>query len=74
MGSKNPSGGSPFGIIRLAEVMTNGDHEGQIFLSHPHTNNGFFFLLTIKYRILCLKMLLEVPEYAHLRHDMVTSL
>ena len=25
-------------------VMTNGNHEGQIFLSHPH--NGFFFLLT----------------------------
>ena len=27
-------------------VMTNGDHEEQIFLSHPHTNNGFIFLLT----------------------------
>ena len=26
--------------------MTNGDPEGQIFLSYPHTNNGFFFLLT----------------------------
>ena len=24
-------------------VMTNGDREGRIFLSHPHTNNGFFF-------------------------------
>ena len=36
-------------------MMTNGDHEGQIFLSHPHhahTNNGFFFLLTTKYLIL----------------------
>ena len=22
--------------------MTNGDREGQILLSHPHTNNGFF--------------------------------
>ena len=22
-------------------VMTNGDPEGRIFLSHPHTNNGF---------------------------------
>ena len=29
-------------------VMTNGDHEGRIFLSHPHTNNGFVFLLTTK--------------------------
>ena len=28
------------------QVMTIGDHEGQIFLSHPHTNNGFFSLLT----------------------------
>ena len=27
-------------------VMTNGDPEGWIFLSYPHTNNGVFFLLT----------------------------
>ena len=27
-------------------VMTKGDPEGQIFLSYPHKNNGFFFLLT----------------------------
>ena len=27
-------------------VMTNGDPEGRILLSYPHTNNGFFFLLT----------------------------
>ena len=27
-------------------VMTNGDPEGRIFISYPHTNNGFFFLLT----------------------------
>ena len=27
-------------------MMTNGDPEGQIFLSYPHTTNGFFFLLT----------------------------
>ena len=32
--------------------MTSGDREGQIFLSHPHTKNGFFFLLTTKYHIL----------------------
>ena len=24
-------------------MMTNGDHEGRIFLSHPHKNNGLFF-------------------------------
>ena len=27
-------------------MMTNGDLEGRIILSYPHTNNGFFFLLT----------------------------
>ena len=27
-------------------VMTNGDPEGWIFLSYPHTKNGFVFLLT----------------------------
>ena len=27
-------------------VMTNRDSEGQIFLSYPLMNNGFFFLLT----------------------------
>ena len=27
-------------------VMTNGDREGMIFLSYPHTNNGFFILHT----------------------------
>ena len=25
-------------------VVTNGDHEGRIFLSHPHTNNRIIFL------------------------------
>ena len=29
-----------------------GDHEGQISLSHPHTNTGLFFLLTTKYLII----------------------
>ena len=28
------------------QVMTNADHEELIFLSHPQTNNGLFFLLT----------------------------
>ena len=39
--------GSPFGITRLSLVMTNGDPEGQIFISHPDMNNGFFFMLPI---------------------------
>ena len=38
--------------LEACRVMTSGDHKGHIFLSHPHTNNEFFFLLTTKYRIL----------------------
>ena len=30
-------------------VMTNGDPEGRILLSYPHTNNGFVSLLTSFY-------------------------
>ena len=29
------------------QAMINGDPEKQIFISHPHTNNGIFFLLSI---------------------------
>ena len=44
---------SVFVITRLADrVMAYGDPEERIFLSHPHSNNGFFFLLTLKFRIL----------------------
>ena len=37
---------SSLGPCRL---MTNSDHEGQIFLSQAHTNKGFFFLLILKF-------------------------
>ena len=37
---------------KACRVMKIIDHEGRIFLSHPHTNNGFFFLLTTKCFIL----------------------
>ena len=66
-------------------MMTNCACEGQIFLSHPHINNGFFFLLTTKYlilenegkmRIIILIFKLEnmkkaskYPEYPEMRHD-----
>ena len=52
-------------------VMTNGDPEGRIFLFHSHTINGFFFLLTIRYRILWHP---EVPKYVEMQHVMITSL
>ena len=54
-------------------MMTNGESEGRTFLSHPRTNNGFLYLFTFKYRILCLKKLLKFPEYAEMRHVMMTS-
>ena len=47
-------------------MMTNGDPEGQIFLSYPHTNNGFFFLLTTVFY-------LKVPKYAKIQFHMMTS-
>ena len=48
-----------------------GDPEGRIVLSHPHMNNGFFFLLTTKYLKIywkAWKRLPENPEYAEMRH------
>ena len=56
-------------------MMTNGDHEGRIFLSHPHTNNGLFFLLTTKYVILYWKNIKKDFQKIlnTLRCDMVTS-
>ena len=42
-------GGIDKSVLRITDchheacrVMTNGDCEGQILLSHPHTNNGLF--------------------------------
>ena len=51
-----------------------GDPEGRSFLSHPYTINGFLFLLTIQYHILCLKRFSEVPEYFEKQYHMMTSL
>ena len=54
-------------------VMTNIDLRGRIFLSHPHTNNGFVFLLAIKYHILMFKNgFPEIHEYALMLHNMNT--
>ena len=53
-------------------VMTNRDREGRIFLSYPHRNNRFFFLLTVKYHILywkkTCKRLPDNSEFTTLRH------
>ena len=53
-------------------MMTIGDSEGRIFLSHPQTNNGFFFLRATLYLIYIgktWKILLENPKYDEMRHD-----
>ena len=59
-------------------VMTNGDPEGQIFLSYTHTNNGFFscslLVLFIYSFIYFLKKLAEGPEYAKMQCHMMTLL
>ena len=72
-GGKNPSLGTTVCHLLACDrdhrfssplVMTNGDPEGLIFLSHLHTNNGLFFLLTIKFK---------KGSQKFLRHDMMMS-
>ena len=59
---------------QACRVMTNRDHEGRICLSHPHTNNGFFFLLTTKYHIYFRKTWTILPKIINtLRCYIVTS-
>ena len=52
-------------------VMTNGDPEGWIFLSYPHTNNGSFSCSPLFF---ILKKLPVVSEYAKIQFHMMTSL
>ena len=49
--------------------MTIGYHGGQIFLSDPHTTNGFFFMLTTKYLILYWKYMNKTSNKSWLRWD-----
>ena len=65
-------------------MMTHGDTERRIFLSYmyPHTNNGFFFLLTTVFIYLFIHLFIsifydklpEVPEYAKMQFHMMTLL
>ena len=60
-------------------MMTNSDPEGQMFLSYPHMNNGFFFLLNTVFNyfffiIIFSKNLPEFPEYAKMQFHMMTLL
>ena len=48
------------------------DREGQIFLSHPQTNNEFHahhYVTVLIFKTNTLKRLPEVPEYDELRHN-----
>ena len=49
--------------------MTNGDHEGRIFLPHPHTNSGFFFSLTTRYLISYSKYVKKTSSTSLIRCD-----
>ena len=53
--------------------MTKGDPEEWIFISYPHRNNGFFFLLTTVF-LLFQNKLPEIPEYAKMQFHMMTSI
>ena len=54
-------------------MMKNGDTKRRIFLSYPHTNNGFFFLLITVFFLFKIKPP-EVPEYAKIQFHMMKSL
>ena len=67
-------GGIEKSVLRITDwhheacrVMTIGDNEWWIFLSHAHTNNGFFFLLILEN----LKTTPENPEHAKMQHTRV---
>ena len=58
-------------------MMTNGDPEGRIFLSCPHTKNGLFFLLTTVFIYLFIyfkRKLPEVLEYAKMQFHIMSLL
>ena len=59
-------------------MITIGDREGRIFLSHPHSLDGYFFLLTTKFIILYykdMKRLSENTEFAEMGHgDVILTL
>ena len=60
-------------------MMTIGDHDGRIFLSHPHTHGGYFVLLTtFKTSFILEKTWKSIPEnseYDEMRHgDVILTL
>ena len=52
-------------------LMANGDRTGSIFLFHPHTNNGFFFLHTTKraFYIHVQQTMLKQQQNHHIRKE-----
>ena len=55
-------------------VINYCDHEGRVFQSNPHTNNDFIILLIIKTKFFIFKKgLTEVPQYAEVLHNIMTS-
>ena len=57
-------------------VMTIVDTWGRIFLSHPHTHDGYFFLLTTKYLFLYYKDMkkLHATWWCHFNITMMSQI
>ena len=47
----------------ICRVMTNSNLEGRIFLSCPHTNNGFIFLLTTVFNYLVIHSKISFQKF-----------
>ena len=54
-------------------MMTNGDREGRIILSHPHMISGLFFLLVVNSPFSIGQHEKTSKNLNTLRYDMMTS-
>ena len=68
---KNLPRGSPIGIMRLAKWWQTVVAREEFFLSHPHTNNGFCFLIISHLILKTWKRFPDIPELAKMRHGEV---
>ena len=55
-------------------MMTNGDPEGRIFLSYPHMNNGFFYLLISVFIYLFIYFKINFKKIAKMQFHMMMLL
>ena len=55
-------------------MMPNSDFEGQIYLSHPHTNNGFLFSSPLNAAFLFQSQFPEVSEYVEMMMSLLHNI